>query len=177
MTQPVKHSNSWLTIAVLVLSLVIHFLFVTFYSLGQTVAGYAIPTDDFFVVTSVEIEDTPYGQDPQMRVDRTIVQAFPGVWVVRIATASGEWVCGNNGSTPYHPDATLPENIGLFDFWLFIDKEMPNKYCRQGFYPLPEGCYIVDTTWEIQDERAKPPRLVTNRSNEFCVTSEVTTEG
>lgn len=161
--------NSFLVVGIVAISLVIHLLFLVFFSLGRTVAGYDYRANEFFEVTSVEIENTPYGQDPQMHVDRTIHQAFSGTWIARIATTDGEWVCGNEGSAPYKPDARLPERLGLFDFWLFIDAEQPGQYCRDGYYPLPRGCYIVDTTWEIHDDRVTPPRLVSARSNEFCV--------
>lgn len=168
----VQRTNSALVIAVMVISLTIHLLFLTFFSLGRTAAGYDFAADEFFQVHSVVIEDTQYGQDPQMHVERTIVQDFPGTWIARVATEDGEWVCGNEGSSPYRTDARLPDSIGLFDFWLFIDTEQPGQYCRDGYYPLPVGCYIVDTTWEVHDERVEPPRLVHARSNRFCVTEE-----
>ena len=173
----IQRTNSTLMIAVLVISLIIHVLFVVFFSLGRTVGGYDYPTNRFLRVESIFIENSVYGEDPLMQIDRTILQAFPGTWTTRIATNEGEWICGNSGTTPYSPDARLPEPTRLFDFWLFIDKNRPNEYCRGGYYPLPVGCYITDTTWEIHDDRVKPPRLVSSRSNEFCVTSEVTTEG
>lgn len=167
-----QRSNSFLIVAILIISLMIHGMFILFFSLGRSAAGANVGADEFFVVNSLTIENAVYGEDPIMHVDREIRQPFPGTWFARIATSTGEWVCGNSGSSPYKPDARLPDVVRLFDFWLFIDANTPNQFCRKGFYPLPPGCYIVDTTWEIQDERVQPPRLVDVRSNEFCVTEE-----
>jgi len=169
----VHRVNTALTILVVALSLVLHMLFLIFFSIGRTTAGANYPVSSFFEVYSVFIEDTIYGMDPVMEVDRRVKKPFPGTWTTSISTTDGEWICGNTGAHPYNPNTSfLPNPTHLFDFWLFIDRSTPGQYCRENFYPLPIGCYVVDTVWEVHDDRIKPPRLVSNRSNEFCVIEE-----
>ena len=126
---------------------------------------------DYFIVDSVEVQDTLYGEDPTMDVDRTVLKPFFGSWVARVADEQGTWVCGNSGEAPYRPDARLPEDLRLFDYWL-LGGDNPAEFCRPGYYPLPAGqCYTVDTTWQWID-RATGNVLSTHRRTQrpFCVT-------
>ena len=125
--------------------------------------------NDFFIVRDVHVDNTPFGMDPVMTVDRTIVQPFRGEWTAVVRpTDSFEYVCGNHGFAPYRPDATLPDNLRLFDFWLF-DRGHPASLCRPEWYPLPRGCYVVDTTWDFIDPMSSQTLSVHVRSNTFCI--------
>ena len=150
------------------IALAVVVVFTGAFMLGRGSVDVSYP-EDFLVVHSVEIQNTPFGMDPLMSIDREIVQAFAGNWVATIRPADTlEYACGNAGSAPYRPDAQIPEAPYLFDFWLF-DRGNGASLCREGFYPLPRGCYIVDTTWEFVDPLSLTTLSVHNRSNEFCI--------
>lgn len=138
------------------------------FTAGRQWSQYSSP-DDFFIVETVEVMNTPFGMDPIMDVDRTILQPFRGEWTAVVRpTTSFEYVCGNHGFAPYRPDAELPEPVRLFDFWLF-DRGDPASLCRPDWYPLPRGCYVVDTTWDFTDPMSSQTLSVHARSNTFCI--------
>lgn len=129
--------------------------------------GVIEPTADDFMTATVMVEDSVFGQDPVLHPDRTIHQSFRGRWTAEVNTASGEYVCSATDQTVYTPDSVSPETVRLFDWWM-LARGNPEALCLAGQYPLPVGCYYVDTVWEATNFEGQFVTIF-NRSNEFCV--------
>lgn len=152
----------------ILIAITVAVVFLSAFAAGRKVIPHSV-AGDFITVSEVTVFNTPYGLDPKMSVDRVIHREFSARWVTTVRPIESlEYACGSSGSSPYRPDAGLPNNLYLFDFWLF-DKGDPASLCRKGFYPLPRGCYIVDTTWEFVDPLSLTTLAVHNRSSEFCI--------
>lgn len=134
---------------------------VSLLGLSLYVAMHAWPASYWLAVSSVKAgPSTPWAAVP-MAVDREIKQPFLGVWNVSV-NRFGEkgWVafCAASGTQRYNAGAELPSNLDL-DWW------------TEGVCPvLPEGRYMIDTTWRIRpDWSIVPDKTVTARSNIFEV--------
>jgi len=134
---------------------------------GRNLISPVMNSDDFMIVRSVIIQDSPFGQDPVMAVDRQVVQTFRGKWTVEVNTADGQYVCSATDETVYTPDARMPETVRLFNWWMLGGRN-PENLCLSDRYPLEVGCYYVDTVWEAVNMRSETATIF-NRSNEFCV--------
>lgn len=136
-----------------------------FYS-GRTV-GYDKPNPDDFMIADVMIEDSVYGQDPILHPRREIIRSFRVRWTVEVNTSEGQYICSATDQTVYTPDSQTPDTVRLFDWWM-LARGAPEDLCLSGMYPLPVGCYYVDTVWEAVDFEGRDATIF-NRSNEFCV--------
>lgn len=133
---------------------------------GRTIGIYE-PNPDDFLVADVMIEDSFYGSDPILHPQRSINSSFRGTWTVEVNTATGEYVCSATDQTVYTPDSRTPDTVRLFDWWM-LARGTPQDLCLAGMYPLPVGCYYVDTVWEAVDFEGRAATIF-NRSNQFCV--------
>lgn len=121
------------------------------------------PASDWLVVSEIHVEDAREGDDPVMRVKRSIQKAFEGAWHVEIKRKleSGRYAvaCYQGGSNFYAPDNQLPEPLTL-SWWTY-----PHR-CELG-----PGTYRVETRWLIFISRTDrtQTRLVRSVSNDFQI--------
>lgn len=120
-----------------------------------------LPASLWFEVHRVDIEDTAFGEDPVMVVDRTINAERPvqGSWTVKVYNATDEdSVCANSGATLYRPEARIKNPIRLFSWWMAAPGQKPENVCL--VWPLPPGKYCVLTAWSFYPEGYPRPKVV-----------------
>ena len=135
------------------------------YVAGAYYQGVPDPSD-WYTVGAVTVQDARSGEDPQMSVDRIIHANFAGTWSAEVTSDDGKFVCSAKNVAKYTTYDRAPEAFGLFSWWLW-DGRTPQQQCIH--WPLPEGCYFVDTTWEFQPDGWRKTS-VSKRSNTFCIT-------
>lgn len=119
------------------------------------------PATQWLEVASVEVAPATPWESVPMAVGRRVKRPFYGVWTVSISRFGEHgWVafCNASGARQYRVDAKLPQQLTL-EWW------------TEGACPvLPEGRYVVDTTWRIRPEwTIFPEKTLVVRSNIFEV--------
>lgn len=148
-------------------------LFLTMVSIGNfgfyagRNLGLASVSPDDFMEIEVFVNDSKYGEDPILEIKRDIKQIFRAKWTVEVNASQGTFTCSASDSNIYTPDSTIPNKPTLFDFWMFARGD-PTRLCVSNRYPLPIGCYFLDTFWEANNFDGDFV-IIFNRSNEFCV--------
>ena len=112
------------------------------------------PASYWFDVRSVYV-----GADLSMVVDRTIKRPFRGEWLTSVRRWEGGWVlaCVARGSSYYKQDAKLPAKLDLA--W----------WTDGGCSTLPQGKYMLTTTWTITGLGLLPDKVVSVDSLPFEV--------
>jgi hypothetical protein len=117
-----------------------------------------LPTQIWFSVANVQVDDAIVGMAPKMDVDRVINRTFTGSWRVELErkVAGGfEFAdsAQSEGQFEYDVDNVLPENLD-FDWWTW-----PKK-----LRPAP-GFYRIETCWALH--------FVLIADRQLCVKSNV----
>lgn len=122
-----------------------------------------VPPEAFMTVESIEVRDTPEGEDPLVWVDRQVHRTFFAEWDVWVLdAASGELVenCDGHGRNDYHPTNVMPRPLNLFAWWM-----LRSEPCN-----LDVGSYFVRTIWHLRAEDGFT-RMVRADSNVFRITT------
>lgn len=120
------------------------------------------PASWWLRVDLVQAGPAKVAQQVPMIVERTISRPFFAEWTatVRRFTPGGwSWHCGGQGQSVYREGSELPDELTL-EWWT-----------GGGCKTLPEGRYVVETSWIIEPTVGfLPPKRVYATSNIFEVT-------
>lgn len=120
------------------------------------------PASLWLEVDSVFVDESIVGDQPTMKVERTIHRDFTGSYVVDVEKRNDNGfytiVCSSFSSVNYNSDAKFPDPITL-DWWTFPIT------CDLG-----EGTYRVETSWTVNPDWF-PKKTISIVSNDFHISA------